>query len=534
MLRDGNSGVTSSAVKSSAQTEEKQQGGSNMEKKIDWLVYKINDEMVTKKEIKNIITDIVKFEADKLKKEMEEIVRAEKDSWRREMEDMRKMLGNLHNNVVVDSCISNVSYANALQKNKKKAEAMIVVKPADDDVAASGNINKNDNLNNVKRNINVKELGVGITSIKEKNNGTVVVKCNGIEIVSPEKQLLVALWHFATPDSYRSIIQRFNIRCISEIENKEKDVLIDVLGVVTHVNDLQSLVQRSTGQALLKRDITIVDDSGTQVDLTLWGQQAEDFDGSATPIIAVKGARVSEYNGERTLFLNTSSVLVKNPDLPEAHRLRTWYTTVGHLETANAVSRAGGSDDFNAPLYTFEEMTAARLGETCTLSDSVAVVAIVDMFRTENAIYKTCPVTGCRKKLRDTSAGIFRCDKCNKDSSTFKYRLLLNMNLSDATGSRWVIAFGETAEKIIGRSAQEFGEMQENANDAYMQVFDEMLFKKFLFTIRVTADIFQDELRQKYVCTSIAPVTYKTYVAHLINKVSRRVRHHYPEDMDVD
>ncbi|TGZ50445.1 Replication protein A subunit [Temnothorax longispinosus] len=463
----------------------------------------------------------------------------------------------------------------------------------------------------------------------EQNQASFHGPGNGIEIVSPEKQLLVALWHFATPDSYRSIIQRFNIRCISEIENKEKDVLIDVLGVVTHVNDLQSLVQRSTGQALLKRDITIVDDSGTQVDLTLWGQQAEDFDGSATPIIAVKGARVSEYNGERTLFLNTSSVLVKNPDLPEAHRLRTWYTTVGHLETANAVSRAGGSDDFNAPLYTFEEMTAARLGETCTLSDSVAVVAIVDMFRTENAIYKTCPVTGCRKKLRDTSAGIFRCDKCNKDSSTFKYRLLLNMNLSDATGSRWVIAFGETAEKIIGRSAQEFGEMQENANDAYMQVFDEMLFKKFLFTIRVTADIFQrivpylgkdeflshstalhsttthflsktvcdwrhatgsrwviafgetaekiigrsaqelgemqenandvymqvfdemlfkkflftlrvtadifqDELRQKYVCTSIAPVTYKTYVAHLINKVSRRVRHHYPEDMDVD
>ncbi|XP_024875339.1 replication protein A 70 kDa DNA-binding subunit-like [Temnothorax curvispinosus] len=110
----------------------------------------------------------------------------------------------------------------------------------------------------------------------------------------------------------------------------------------------------------------------------------------------------------------TSSVLVKDPDLPEAHRLRTWYTTVGHLETANAESRAGGSDDFNASLYTFEEMTAARLGETCTLLDSVAVVAIVDMFRTENAIYKACPVTGCRKKLRDTSAGVFRCDKFNK------------------------------------------------------------------------------------------------------------------------
>ncbi|KYN28153.1 Putative nuclease HARBI1 [Trachymyrmex cornetzi] len=33
---------------------------------------------------------------------------------------------------------------------------------------------------------------------------------NGIELVTPEKQFLIALWHFATPDSYRSI-QRFNV-----------------------------------------------------------------------------------------------------------------------------------------------------------------------------------------------------------------------------------------------------------------------------------------------------------------------------------
>lgn len=52
-----------------------------MEKKIDWLVHKIKDKMVSKKEIKNMITGIVKYETDNLKKKMEE---------------MKRMIGNLN------------------------------------------------------------------------------------------------------------------------------------------------------------------------------------------------------------------------------------------------------------------------------------------------------------------------------------------------------------------------------------------------------------------------------------------------------
>ncbi|RLU21292.1 hypothetical protein DMN91_005665 [Ooceraea biroi] len=33
----------------------------------------------------------------------------------------------------------------------------------------------------------------------------------GREVISAEKQLLITLWRYATPDSYRSIIQKFNV-----------------------------------------------------------------------------------------------------------------------------------------------------------------------------------------------------------------------------------------------------------------------------------------------------------------------------------
>lgn len=57
-----------------------------------------------------------------------------------------------------------------------------------------------------------------------------------------------------------------------------------------------------------------------QVCLTLWGKEAEDFDGFNNPILAIKGARVGEFNGGKNLSLINSSVLKKDPDLPEAHK----------------------------------------------------------------------------------------------------------------------------------------------------------------------------------------------------------------------
>lgn len=80
-------------------------------------------------------------------------------------------------------------------------------------------------------------------------------------------------------------------------------------------------------------------------------------------------------------------------------RLRGWYTAVGHSETAKSLSKGGGNSDFNAPLYTFQEVTEARLGEKMNLADLFTVVATINLIRVENSIYKACPVESCKKKV---------------------------------------------------------------------------------------------------------------------------------------
>ena len=66
--------------------------------------------------------------------------------------------------------------------------------------------------------------------------------------------------------------------------------------------------------------------------------QAEEFDGSSNPVLAVKGARLSDFGG-CSLSLVNSSTLQINPDIPEAFRLRGWFDNDG--KTADTVSISG-------------------------------------------------------------------------------------------------------------------------------------------------------------------------------------------------
>lgn len=86
-------------------------------------------------------------------------------------------------------------------------------------------------------------------------------------------------------------------------------------------------------------------------------------------------------------------------------RLRKWYTAANHLENVKFLSRSSGGD-FNTPLYTFREMTEARLGEKLNFTDSYKVVATINLIRVENSIYKACPIDSCRKKVS------YICESC--------------------------------------------------------------------------------------------------------------------------
>lgn len=59
--------------------------------------------------------------------------------------------------------------------------------------------------------------------------------------------------------------------------------------------------------------------------MDLWGEKAESFDGSNEPVIAVKGAKVVEFDGSKNISAIMSTLITINPDIPEALKIKTWY-----------------------------------------------------------------------------------------------------------------------------------------------------------------------------------------------------------------
>ena len=115
-----------------------------------------------------------------------------------------------------------------------------------------------------------------------------------------------------------------------------------MIGVCKSAADLSSIITKTTNKKLSKRELHLVDRSGCEVTCTLWGAEAEGFDSSNFPVVAVKGARVSDFGG-RSLSTLMSSLLMVDPDITEAHQLRGWFDNVGKNEQTSSLSDQRGS-----------------------------------------------------------------------------------------------------------------------------------------------------------------------------------------------
>ena len=67
------------------------------------------------------------------------------------------------------------------------------------------------------------------------------------------------------------------------------------------------------------------------------------------------------------------------------------------------------------------------------------------------------------------------------------YRYILNMSIIDESGSTWVTAFNDQAEKLLGGvTAKELFEMRRTDNTAaYDKVFADCLFRPFIAKVNI-------------------------------------------------
>ncbi|CAO1612768.1 unnamed protein product [Parajaminaea phylloscopi] len=323
---------------------------------------------------------------------------------------------------------------------------------------------------------------------------------------------------------------------IDQLDGVEPNQTCDVIGIVDDIGDVNEIISKASQKAITKRELTLVDQSGMSVRLTLWGKTAEQFDSNLQkPVIAFKGVKVGDFGG-RSLSMFSSSTMMVDPDIPEAHGLRGWYDSEGNQAAGNfktfAASGLGGlgagaggaAGSNKTERRTIAQAKDQGLGMNGEKPDYFNLRATVIYIKQENLYYPACPSQGCNKKVTMEDTNSWRCEKCDATYPAPEYRYIVAANVADHTDSLWLSGFNDVGEQLIGMSATELEKVKEDSGDsAYAALLHRATNKAFMFNIRAKQDTFNDVSRVRYVITQMTPVNWSAAANELADEIKTQL-----------
>ena len=327
-------------------------------------------------------------------------------------------------------------------------------------------------------------------------------------------------------DSIKQV--NYNFIKIADLNNAEVNSSVDLVAIVRSAEECKSIIsQKMGGKELFKRDLVLYDDSNMEVRFTLWGDKAqEEFNWNEVPILALKGVGVGDYNG-RTLSMRGSSSMAINPDIPEALHLFTWRQNGGGESGMGSLSSAGGGGvDRDVAIQDRVQLSVIKenslgLGEK---PDYVTFKGVIThIFREREPWYTACPVKDCNKKVIEAFDGQWSCEKCNAQYPNCIRRYMLYASISDHTNDTGFTLFNDTAEQLLGHTADEMYEMKQNGNEAgYEKVFQDAIFNQVLVKARVKQDMRDDEMKTKSTVMKLeCPLNYAAECSKILDAIAK-------------
>ena len=310
---------------------------------------------------------------------------------------------------------------------------------------------------------------------------------------------------------------------IAALEQVEANKTVDVLAIVKSVGEPTTLVSKKSGKELTKADLVLVDDSGVEINMAVWGDKANtaprDFAGN--PIVAFKKARVSDFGG-KSLSLSGAAV-VRPEDVPQyVSRLEQWWNNGGSAGGSKSLSSSAMGGGAVAPFN--ERLDVASIkgrhmghGDKPDWLTFKGTVAFIKKDKNGGAWYPACANSGdpCKNmyKMTQTTDGSWFCDKCQGTFDNPVRRWIFSAVVADDTASTWVSFFNPQAETLLGGETADniYTQFKNNENDdpdGYESVFQRALFSEWVFKCKVKSEIVNDEARIKTSVSAMQPVDY--------------------------
>ncbi|KAI5292344.1 Replication factor A protein 1, partial [Ascosphaera acerosa] len=277
----------------------------------------------------------------------------------------------------------------------------------------------------------------------------------------------------------------------------ESGATTDVIGILKNADEVTQIVSKASGKPFDKRELTLVDNSGYSVRLTVWNETARAFSAPPESVLAFKGVKVSDFGG-RSLSLLNSGTMATDPDMTEAHRLRGWFDAQGRVAQftshagLNGLGAAGaGAGGGRDAAQSIAEVRDANLG-TSETPDYFSLKATIMMIKQEVMCYPACLSDNCNKKVIQQEDGSWRCERCNINHPKPQYRYILLMNVCDHTGQLWLNCFDDVGRLVMGCSADEYSEAKEMSEKAAERLVTQANFQTFLFRCRAKQEFYQE------------------------------------------
>ncbi|PNS20586.1 hypothetical protein CAC42_313 [Sphaceloma murrayae] len=304
---------------------------------------------------------------------------------------------------------------------------------------------------------------------------------------------------------------QYNFTSLADLESVEKDTTIDCIGVLRDVGEVSEIVSKTTSKPFSKRELTLADNTGYAVRLTIWGATAQAFSAEPESVIAFKGVKVSDFGG-RSLSLLSSGSMTMDPDIDEAHALKGWYDAQGRSENyqthANTIGNTSAATNARNQYKTVAQIRDENLGMS-EEADYFHLKGTIVYVKQDSFAYPACLTPECNKKVIEVDPGEWRCEKCNVTHPKPEYRYVLSINVADHTGMLWLSCFDEVGRLVMGVPADAVQTAKEEGDERKVQdLFQDANCKGLVFRCRAKMDTFQDQQRVRYQVLSAAPINY--------------------------
>jgi len=354
--------------------------------------------------------------------------------------------------------------------------------------------------------------------------------CNHRYELTFDKDALIA----PAADDVEIKTMQFNFIDLRVLQNKTLPLKVDLCGVVVGFKPSFSFKSRE-GKDLVKREITLADDTATSVEVTLWGERAQvpDEKFESNPVIALKSVIIKEWNGGRSGSLLQDGMLEFSPEGPEAARIRSWWSTGGSANTITAMSasRSGGGAGKNAKDACLADIRriAESLPETPELYKVTARLGLVQTQKQgqrQPLSYMACsaPREGtqllCNKRVDENGT----CPVCGAVGKAVA-RLNTRCRFVDYSDSAWMTTFHEGAELLLGMSGDQVRSLEKGPGEG--NEIDEQLKPRYYtgtpyqLTIRSKTDVYQGESRCNISCVNARPIQRGEHGRLLLSEIDQ-------------